>query len=108
MASIQLSEIDQGTSVNARIGDTIVIRLKENPTTGYRWASAEAGDPVLALHQSEHVPQQDGAIGAGGFRALTYQVHAAGIGRIQLKRLRPWLGDESIVARFEVNVNATE
>ena len=33
-----VTEVDNGTTVEVHVGETLVLRLPENATTGYRWA----------------------------------------------------------------------
>ena len=38
MSNVTLAQADNGKSVEVKPGDTIVIQLDENSTTGFRWA----------------------------------------------------------------------
>jgi len=39
--SATLTEVDDGRTIAAKVGDTIELVLPENATTGYRWASIQ-------------------------------------------------------------------
>ena len=49
MSTITLTRADDGRTVDLSPGDTLVLRLAENPTTGYQWALDAGSDDVLAL-----------------------------------------------------------
>ena len=103
MAQITLTEADNGKVVDAHSGDEIVIRLPENPTTGYRWGQDSAGDAKASL--SGDTNQMSGtAAGGGGARVLTFQAKGAGDVPLRLKLWRAWEGDASVTKRFAVTV----
>ena len=57
MAVVSLTEADNGQSVQVRQGDAIIVRLPENPTTGYRWHIDRASG--LAEEMSRHTTGSD-------------------------------------------------
>jgi inhibitor of cysteine peptidase len=69
---------ESGTTVDAAVGDTIVVSLDANPTTGYTWEFT-AGD-TFAIAGSKYVadPSSEGAVGAGGTQIVTLKVTKAG------------------------------
>ena len=72
-------------------GDEVVIRLPENPTTGYRWQVTHSGAGELALVEERFVPGSANAgMGAGGDRILRYQARKAGEVRIEAVLRREW------------------
>jgi len=99
---------DRGTSIDAEPGETILVRLTETPTTGYRWALDHLDDEVLAKEGSEFVLPKDAAIGAAGQRTFTFKATNRGAGRIALSLRRGWEGPGSAVDRFEVGVRVGE
>jgi len=44
MATITLTRAEHGKSVEAQVGDRIIVSLDENPTTGFRWAIDKSDD----------------------------------------------------------------
>jgi inhibitor of cysteine peptidase len=104
MATIEVTRAEDGASVDARVGDTIVVRLSDNPTTGYRWElEPVAGDRML-LEDAGYEPSSR-AIGSGGAATWTLHAAAAGTSTIRVKRWRPWEGDSSVLERFAVTVH---
>jgi inhibitor of cysteine peptidase len=82
----------------------VVVRLQENPTTGYRWA-VDAIDPgVLELVDAQFAGSSQPAMGSGGERTFRFRVKGPGVSRLGLKNWRDWEGDAAVVARFEATV----
>jgi inhibitor of cysteine peptidase len=103
MATIEVTIAEDGTSIDAAVGDTIVLRLSDNPTTGYRWELEPMTGDSLVLDDSDYEPS-GGAIGSGGVATWTLRAAAAGTASVGLKRWRPWEGDASVLARLAVTV----
>ena len=90
MAEIEVTE--SGTTVRLSVGDEIVVRVPETPTTGYAWTITV--DPALRLVESSFVPPAgNGAVpapGAGGERVIRLRAAAAGEAGAELALKRPW------------------
>jgi inhibitor of cysteine peptidase len=99
-----LTRGDNDKTIEVQVGDSIVVRLAENPTTGFTWAIDKAGDDVLRLETSEYSPAADAGVGGGGQRSLTFKATKAGTVKLQLKLWREWEGDKSIAERFAATV----
>lgn len=95
---------DKGKSFEVHLDDAIVIRLPENPTTGYRWAIDKVDEKLLELQESDFTPPSEPRLGAGGWRTLTFKAKSIGTSHIQLKHWREWEGDDSIIERFDVTI----
>ena len=96
------------TTVTVRLGDRIVVRLPETPTTGYRWAvdDADGGSGVVTLDSTTFESPSDPTVpGSGGTRLVTATATAAGTGSLRLTSVRrggpPTFGD-SWEVRIEV------
>ena len=106
MAEMVVTAQDNGRVVAVKVGDTISVRLPENPTTGYSWAI----DSIDAKQLEADAPayQGEGAgLGAGGVRTWSLGARAPGRARLGLKRWRHWEGDASIVERFAITLDIT-
>jgi len=67
-----------GTTVDAAVGDTIVVSLDANPTTGYTWEFT-AGDTFdIVSSQYQEGTHPEGVLGAGGTQIVTLKVTKAG------------------------------
>jgi len=103
MALINLTAAQNQALVKARQGDEIVLRLPENPTTGFRWHLEETGENLKLIGDSFELAQSP-QIGQGGFRIFRFRVRAATPGRIKLKHWQEWEGDVSVTERFSVQI----
>jgi inhibitor of cysteine peptidase len=90
MAEIAVGEGHNGASVAAKVGDHIVVRLPENPTTGFRWSGQPTGLDLLQLESDEFAQGASGAVGGGGVRVLRYRATGAGRASLSLELARPW------------------
>jgi inhibitor of cysteine peptidase len=92
---LELRDSDSGSTRTIRSGDEIVIRLAENPTTGYAWEIRQAGEGALRVVESrfEGGGAEGGggpAPGAGGQRVVRLAGERAGTVRIEAVERRPW------------------
>ncbi len=101
---IDLTQSEQGKTIDVRQNEEIAIRLDENPSTGYRWVVEQDGGEILHLLHSDFVQSTGDRIGAGGQRVFTFQALKAGDASLKFKLWRSWEGDRSLKARFAVDV----
>jgi inhibitor of cysteine peptidase len=102
MATVQLTKSDDGRSVEVREGEEIVLRLPENPTTGFRWHVERADAMKLVGDSFELDPNPQ--IGSGGVRELRFRPTSGSPGRLILRHWQPWEGESSIIERFAVDL----
>lgn len=110
--AVVLTKQDKDKMLNVAVGESFVITLDENPTTGYVWA-VEGQPELLVLQGSDYVsdappnkPDRPMIVGAGGKRTFTFVPHKSGTTTLKLKHWRSWEGDASIVDTFSVLVVA--
>lgn len=104
MATIEVTGEDDGTSIDVDVGDTVSVRIPDNPTTGYRWELGPITDESLVLVDSGYEPTSSG-VGGGGVATWTLHAATAGNVSITVKRWRPWQGEDSVIARVEITFN---
>jgi inhibitor of cysteine peptidase len=101
MAEILVRETQNGGTVGVAAGDTVAVRLPENPTTGYRWqVDALTGLTLVADEFSPRSP----APGAGGERELRFIAPATGVFHIQATLRRAWEVGAAPQAQFRVTI----
>jgi inhibitor of cysteine peptidase len=104
MSVITLTEADQGKTVTVRPGQSVVVQLAENPTTGFRWALAQGNEEIVTLRDSNYVMAPGAGIGGGGQRTFTFEARKPGSVQLQLKLWREWEGEPSVLQRFNVTI----
>jgi inhibitor of cysteine peptidase len=99
-------EADSGRAVEATVGDTIAIRLSENPSTGYSW-SATSSDGLQQLESRFATPSVSPAlVGAPGTRVFTYEVRAGGRQSVEAIYARSWeTGASRTAGRFSLTID---
>ncbi|MEI8002024.1 MAG: protease inhibitor I42 family protein [Actinomycetes bacterium] len=65
-----------GDSISVHAGDTFVIVLDANPSTGYSWTAV--ANPQATFVSSRSVTPQGAMVGAGGTQELTFTAGAKG------------------------------
>ena len=105
---MKLTERDQGKTIIVHPGDTIVIQLDENPTTGFTWEIQEEDEHVLKRVNSEYTPPPEGTIGIGGVRLFTFEAKHVGTAQLELKYWRSFVGDSSIMQRYDITVRVED
>lgn len=104
MDTLTLTNADSGSSVSVNSGDTIILELEENPTTGYLWKVEALDSHILELTGENYEAAGSGGIGGAGKRKLTFRANSAGISPLRLKCVRPWDADTPLTT-FSVTVN---
>ena len=88
---IEISHSDLPAPRTLARGDEVVIRLPENPTTGYRWQLTHSGGGELALVDERFVPGSGSTgVGAAGDRVVRYLGRKAGEVRVEAVLRRDW------------------
>jgi inhibitor of cysteine peptidase len=91
MKEIIVTEAQNGGLISATTGDVLIVRLPENPTTGYRWEFhttdniAQTGDDFVVAFD---------ATGAGGMRCLRFVMQVPGLAIIEAVLHRAWEADD--------------
>lgn len=96
-AAIVLTESTAGkTPVRLTPGDTLVLALDENPTTGYQWSVAVPPAPTRLRPTGDRFvgkPAAPEQTGVGGTRELRFVALTAGKTQLDLNYQRSWEKD---------------
>lgn len=95
--------MDKRGDVAADLGETIYVRVVENPTTGYRWSVESLDTDLLRLEGSEFETSGSG-IGAAGKRTFVFTAASRGRGQIVLRLWREWQGTGTVIDTRELTV----
>ena len=101
-----VSEADNGQRIELRVGDTFVVRLPENQTSGFRWKVDQLDPAILSVLHDEYTPPRADAPGAGGQRTLELRGQAPGQTRLMLQLASEWKR-ETPGSKFELSVDVT-
>ena len=82
-------------------GETTVVTLASNPSTGYRWKLLATDARVVRLVSHRYVPPKVARPGAGGKELWRFVARAHGTVTLVFGYLRPWLPKE-VARRFRV------
>ncbi len=107
MATFNLDRTGAGRSLSVARGDTVVVRLDEIPTSGYRWEVAGIDPNVLQLSGDEYIPSARAGIGGGGQRELQFAVVGPGQSELRLIRRRSWEPETEAVEELRATIIAT-
>lgn len=91
---VALGENDNGREYRIQSGQTMVIALPGNPTTGYYWSLKEAGDarlitPVVDFYLADETDTPL-LVGQGGKQYWQFKALQPGTTQLQLVYSRPW------------------
>lgn len=104
MADIEVTE--SSSRLTVRQGDRIIVRLSENPSTGYQWQPRSMSE-ALELESSDFNAQDSRLAGGGGQRVIVLRAAHPGCGEAELALVRSWQpGEPAERRRVEVLVTA--
>ena len=82
---------EEGETISVEVGETLLVELAGNPTTGFEWTEDDPVSAILEPQSSEYV--QDEApgdmVGAGGTYRFRYEAIAEGEDVLSLTYARP-------------------
>jgi inhibitor of cysteine peptidase len=103
-------EFDQNQHLQKQVeiteGNTLIVTLYSNMTTGFSWdENAQIADTSI-LQQMEHqyISPESNSIGAPGLQQWTFKALKAGMTTVHLEYSRPWEGGEKGVWTFDLTV----
>lgn len=108
MGEANLSGEDNGKTVDVRVGDRLIVRLQENPMTGFAWAVVSEDDKLVFLDSEYSAPSSTAVGGGGGLRTLTFFAERAGTALLQLRLWQAWEGESSVKEEFTAKVRISE
>lgn len=104
-SEVVLTEADNRSTIAIEAGETLVVRLASNPTTGYRW-NLENLPQQLELEGGEATfdPPARTLPGAGGHEVFRFRGKAPGRETIELRYQREWETDAPPAAEYRLTV----
>ena len=106
--AINLSKENNGKNVKSKIGDTIVINLKGNATTGYTWILKKYNEELIKFIDVKYETDNSKLMGAGGAWIAQFQVIKSGTSKIEFVYKRPWETEETPLQDYFVTITAKQ
>lgn len=80
------------SEITVKNGETFMVKLKSNPTTGYTWEIAIADESVLRFDDETFVVDDPDATGSGGMGTYTFTALKKGQTTLTLDHGQQWEG----------------
>lgn len=90
--TVLVDDSNNGQTIAVHEGATIVVKLPENPSTGYSWNLT--GTDGLAVTEDEYIAPETQAVGAGGVHSWTMEPKTTGLLTFSAAYVRPWEGQQ--------------
>jgi len=101
---IQVTVADQGKNFTLHVGDSLVIVLDSNPSTGYNWVVKSVDNPVLSQSGEPVFKTDSKQMGAPGNTTFTFKTMSSGFQVLTLLYQRPFEKDAQPLKTFTINV----
>jgi inhibitor of cysteine peptidase len=101
-----MNKPDHSDEIEVPAGDTFILTLGSNPTTGYEWdENATISDTgVLKQEKHEFVEPDTDVVGAAGQEAWTFKALKKGTAKVSMEYSRPWEGGEKGEWTYDITV----
>ncbi len=83
-----------GETVNLTRGCKVMVKLVENPTTGYQWSYTNSAPGVCRVAEDKFIAPTSGLMGASGSRLIQLEAVAPGKCVLEFRYVRPWEKDQ--------------
>jgi inhibitor of cysteine peptidase len=106
LAEIILDTTDAGRAQCVAPGDSVLLRLAETPTSGYRWEVRECDPAVLRLAGDDFVRSEHAGLGGGGQREFRFEVVGPGQTELRLACRRSWEPESDAIEELMATIVA--
>lgn len=100
---VAIGAADAGKNISLKQGDTLVVTLDGNVTTGYTWETTQEIPVLKQVGTAEQTPSNSN-LGAPGQIVLKFQAVQAGQGKLTLVYHRPFEKDVPPLKTYSVDV----
>ena len=102
--NVEVNQEMNGGSVELEQGQTLVLKLASNPTTGYDWEIVDLNGAILEQVGEVDHKADSGLIGSGGVNTYTFKAVGSGNMQLTLVYHRSWEKDIPPIETFELDV----
>lgn len=103
-ATRMISGADNGSEVHLKRGETLELRLKSNPSTGYMWQVQPGSTPLMKLVRQSQTKAKELGVGRPIEQIFFFKAARSGEGVLQLHYVRSWEKSAHGEERFEIHV----
>lgn len=101
-----VNSTSNGKIITIPAGERVLVRLAENPTTGYTWnATASKG---LDIVSDTYTAPQTGLMGAPGYHEWILAPKTVNTYKFSAVSLRPWVGAQATDEKFSIVILVTK
>jgi inhibitor of cysteine peptidase len=101
---LMLDEKDDGTTSTVRAGDTLIVSLRSNASTGYTWRIAQNDQEHLRPLGEAYDQPTHAMPGAPGRQVFRFQARSPGRSTLRLDYVRPWEKNTPPAETFSIAV----
>lgn len=103
-ASKIVTDADKGGEVHLKMGDTLEVRLKANPSTGFMWYIQKESTPVMKLVHQTQADAAEPGVGRPVVQVFLFEPKRSGDGALRLHYVRSCEPPTPEDERFEIHV----
>ncbi len=93
-SEIVLNDNNNGSQITLHIGQTLILRLEGNPSTGFTWEVAEINEAVLRQEGDINFEAESDLPGSPGIQVVQFKPVASGETDLELVYWRPWESED--------------
>ena len=107
--TLDIQEMDSRIEALLQSGETLLIRVAGNPTTGYSWQIAGISDPTILSLQGdiEYEPKEPALLGAPGTFLIRVSGLREGRATLELVYRRPWEKDQPALRVVSIDIHVS-
>jgi inhibitor of cysteine peptidase len=102
--TMEVNKTQNGSSIELKKGDLLVITLEGNPTIGYQWEMLPNTDGVVELQGEPAYKSTGSLIGSGGVYQFTLKAIKTGSTSVDLKYYRSFEAGIPPIKTFSIGV----
>ncbi len=103
--TIFVNSTSNGDIFTIRANERVLVRLNENPTTGYSWNATVSKD--LTVISDTYIAPNSTLVGAGGYHEWILAPESPGTYTFKAVYIRPWEGVSSAADTFSIVIVAS-
>ena len=102
---VDVDEHNSGDTIHVLPGETIRVKLRSNPSTGFSWALGPIEDGIFDVESAfEADPHREGEAGYGGCEIWKFKAEQSCETDISLSYERPWEDERPAAKTFKLHV----